>query len=171
MTEEERKSYDRQVEETIRAFQAFTVYLDMGYKRSLAKASYVFYGSKGKSSGNIRQFEVWSSKYGWVKRVEDYDMDILKEHSDMVKAERIKAIDDAVQISSKLKELGMAKLDQMEEEEDRLTKDQARKFLELGANLHLDVTDAKGKNKTVEVGNEVKEVWVKWMDEDEKEGE
>lgn len=58
--------WERQPEETTKAFEAFCVYRDLGTERSIAKA--------GKQLGKNRvTLEGWSSKYDWVKRVAAWD--------------------------------------------------------------------------------------------------
>jgi hypothetical protein len=65
------KLWDRQSGETNRAYEALCAYLQLGPRRSLAKAAEVFYD--GKSAGKVRHFERWSSQYEWVKRAEAWD--------------------------------------------------------------------------------------------------
>ncbi|PFP29391.1 hypothetical protein COJ96_10835 [Bacillus sp. AFS073361] len=61
--------YERREGESVKAFEAFKVYRDMGMDRSLAKV-----GEKlGKSTTLM---ERWSSKYEWVERSQAYDDDI-----------------------------------------------------------------------------------------------
>lgn len=58
--------YERQEGESIKAFEGFKLYRDMGIDRSLAKV-----GEKlGKSDTLISR---WSSKNNWVERVQAYD--------------------------------------------------------------------------------------------------
>lgn len=58
--------WERQPEETPKAFEAFCVYRDLGPERSIAKA--------GKQLGKNRvTLEQWSSKYEWVKRCTAWD--------------------------------------------------------------------------------------------------
>lgn len=58
--------WERQPEETPKAFEAFCVYRDLGPERSIAKA--------GKQLGKNRvTLEQWSSKYEWVKRCAAWD--------------------------------------------------------------------------------------------------
>lgn len=58
--------WERQPEETTKAFEAFRVYRDLGAERSIAKA--------GKQLGKNRvTLEGWSSKFNWVERVAAWD--------------------------------------------------------------------------------------------------
>lgn len=95
----EAKAWERQPEETAKAYEAFSIYRDMGAERSLAKVGQQL----GKSK---KQMEKWSKKYSWVDRVETWDIEqdrqirialtkdigaMRKRHADMAKAMLIKA--------------------------------------------------------------------------------
>lgn len=58
--------WDRQPEETPKAYEAFTIYRDMGRERTLPKVA----EQCGKSIGLMNK---WSQKYGWVNRVRAWD--------------------------------------------------------------------------------------------------
>lgn len=60
------KPWERQEEETSKAYAAFCVYRDLGPERSLAKAG----AALGKNPGGL---EEWSSKNDWVKRSAAWD--------------------------------------------------------------------------------------------------
>lgn len=73
--------WERQPEETTKAFEAFCVYRDLGTERSIAKT--------GRQLGKNRvTLEGWSSKYEWVKRVAAWDA----EQDRIARQEQIKAI-------------------------------------------------------------------------------
>jgi hypothetical protein len=61
--------YDRETDESAKAFEAWTVYRDLGTERSLQKASEMYYGH----GANVGQFERWSKRYGWVARARAFD--------------------------------------------------------------------------------------------------
>jgi hypothetical protein len=71
------KTYERQDGETTKAYTAFTLYRDMGSARSLEKTAQKFYtpDSPQIHPRNISQIETWSSKWNWVQRVRDFDLD------------------------------------------------------------------------------------------------
>ena len=58
--------WERQPEETPKAFEAFCVYRDLGPERSIVKAG----NQLGKNRVTLEQ---WSSKYEWVKRCAAWD--------------------------------------------------------------------------------------------------
>lgn len=61
--------WDREDKETGPAWEAFSTYRDLGTERSIAKAV----EASGKSAGNTRQWEGWSSKHRWQERVRAWD--------------------------------------------------------------------------------------------------
>lgn len=69
------KQWDRQTNETNKAYAAFCVYRDLGVRRSLSKTVKKIFPdiSLDKYTTKIRGLAVWSSKYTWVKRVELWD--------------------------------------------------------------------------------------------------
>lgn len=64
--EKEPQVWERQPEETPKAYEAFAIYRDMGSDRSLAKVG----EELGKSEALM---ERWSAKYDWVKRAAAWD--------------------------------------------------------------------------------------------------
>jgi hypothetical protein len=69
MSREEKQAWDRQPGESSKSYAAFSTYLDLGPNRSIVKAI----KSSGRSPGNLRQWELWSSQYQWVNRAAAYD--------------------------------------------------------------------------------------------------
>lgn len=66
------KPWERQKGESAQAFEAFSIYLEMGTERSLRAV-----GQKlGKSRALI---ERWSSTHEWVKRAETYDAELHRQ--------------------------------------------------------------------------------------------
>ena len=65
-SEIEPELWDRQPDETARAFEAFVVYRDLGANRSIRKTG-------EKLSKNCTTLAEWSSKYDWVKRAAAWD--------------------------------------------------------------------------------------------------
>jgi hypothetical protein len=61
--------FDRDADESSKAFEAWTVYRDLGAHRSLQKAAELYYGS----TANVRQFQRWSKRFGWVERARAFD--------------------------------------------------------------------------------------------------
>lgn len=99
MKTKEIEPWDRQPGETTKAFEAFTVYRDLGYSRSIEKAANVL----GKTRVTL---EPWSRKYSWGKRVAEWDAEqdriareaqieeikkMRKRHTDIASAMIIKA--------------------------------------------------------------------------------
>lgn len=64
--------WQRQPDETTKAYKAFTLYRDMGAERSLSKVR----EKLGRKSGYERQLQEWSSQHKWVERAAAYDHDL-----------------------------------------------------------------------------------------------
>ena len=104
------KPWERQGGESVKAFEAFTVYLEMGEDRSLRAVSQRL----GKSKALM---ERWSSAYQWVERVASYDADVQrKAHADAVKKKR-KMVDRHISIALKMQEKALMALEQMNPED------------------------------------------------------
>lgn len=88
--EELAQPWRRLEEETPKAFDAFTVYLELGPSRSIGKVRETI----GKRSGYDRQLEKWSSKYNWIARAKAFDTAELEAKID----DRIKARELARQV-------------------------------------------------------------------------
>lgn len=69
------KSYDRQPKESIRAYEAFCVYRDMGKARSLDNAYCIYRGIAEGSKRAKSFFRAWSVEFRWVDRCKDYEDD------------------------------------------------------------------------------------------------
>lgn len=66
--------WERQEDETNRAYQAFCVYRDLGPTRSLKKAAKAFYGTETDPKlSQINTVKAWSSRFMWVSRAEAFD--------------------------------------------------------------------------------------------------
>jgi hypothetical protein len=111
----ERWPWEKTEEETANNFAAFVHYRDAGYKRSLRQATRDHYGidladydPTGKHSGKSRTIEIWSSRFRWVSRVEEYDL-----HQDRIaQADDVQAITEAKRRHLQLARLTMSKVTQ-----------------------------------------------------------
>ena len=61
--------WERQKDESNKAYHTFCIYRDLGPDRSLEKTREIL----GKSAGYTRWMQTWSSKYDWVTRAQAYD--------------------------------------------------------------------------------------------------
>lgn len=62
-------------DETDTAFHRFSIYLQMGPKRTQQKVV----EELGKSRGYEKQLQKWSSRYNWVERCREYDNHVVKQ--------------------------------------------------------------------------------------------
>jgi hypothetical protein len=58
--------YERQENETVKAFEAFTIYRDLGITRSIREVA-------KKLNKSVALLGRWSSQYNWVERAQEYD--------------------------------------------------------------------------------------------------
>lgn len=103
------KPWERQEGESVKAFEAFIVYLNLGEERSLRAV-----GQKlGKSRALI---ERWSSDNGWVKRVAAYDADVQRKAHAVTVEKQKKMIDRHIGIALKIQEKALKALEKMDPE-------------------------------------------------------
>lgn len=101
------KPWERQEGESIKAFEAFTVYLEMGDERSLRAVGQRL----GKSRALI---ERWSRTYQWVERVASYDADVQRKAHAKAVDKRRKMVDRHISIALKMQEKALKALEQMD---------------------------------------------------------
>ena len=149
--------WERQKSESSKAYAAFCSYRDMGVSRSLVKIVNTVYGesTEGKPSANLRQLSTWSSKYGWVARVEAYDVYLeaksRKEHEMAIQKMATEHAEAAVITRSKAMErIGLIG----EKELNELTPKEALEYLKVAAELERKSRGAP--DQIVELGGEVK---------------
>ena len=63
--------FDRERDESSKAFEAWSIYRDLGAQRSLKKTAELYYGS----TSNVRQLQRWSSRFNWVERARASDVE------------------------------------------------------------------------------------------------
>jgi hypothetical protein len=63
--------FDREPDETTKAFEAWTIYRELGAQRSLKKTAELYYGT----TSNVRQLQRWSSRFNWVERARASDVE------------------------------------------------------------------------------------------------
>ncbi len=99
------RPWAKQPNETVKAYDAFVTYLELGKDRSIVKAL----KASGKPAGSLRWWEEWSSTNRWVKRADEYDSDHLEDKIRGRAAQREKVrqptIDDAPDMLLELREL------------------------------------------------------------------
>jgi hypothetical protein len=157
--------WDRQDGETSNNYAAFITYRDLGARRSLRKASCLFYNIPEDQfdpmGAKIRTLAKWSSKFRWVARVEEYD-DWMQKLEDAEDIEAIKAMRKRhVQLTTVVQSKIVTYLNGLDERTiQRMNPDQAMRMLDLAIkNERLargvpdaitGLTDAKGGPVEVE---------------------
>jgi hypothetical protein len=77
--------------ESARAFQAFCIYRDLGPQRSLDRARERFCADQGKDRQSRRRpgnWSLWSAKFNWVERAEEYDDSVEEERREAASEQR-----------------------------------------------------------------------------------
>lgn len=128
--------------ETPRAFAAFKTYRDLpGHDRSLAKAVLQLYGEV--KPGKLRQFQTWSSRYAWVDRALEWDL----EQDRAAREGRIKAIRE---MNERQARIGQAILQKAVErlrdfEAAELTPELLLRFIQVSTSLERIAMGAPGE--------------------------
>lgn len=101
------KPWERQEGESVKAFEAFTVYLEMGDERSIREVAQRL----AKSRTLIGR---WSVTYQWVERVASYDADVQRKAHAKAVDKRRKMVDRHISIALKMQEKALKALEQMD---------------------------------------------------------
>lgn len=106
------KPWERQEGESVQAFEAFTLYLEMGGERSLRAV-----GQKlGKSSTLI---ERWSATKRWVERAAAYDADLQQKAYTAAVSRARKMADRHIRTALQMQEKALLALEQIDPAEIR----------------------------------------------------
>lgn len=112
MSKRSAKPWERQEGESVQAFEAFTVYLEMGAERSLRAV-----GQKlGKSSTLI---ERWSATKRWVERAAAYDADLQRKAYIAAVSRARKMADRHIRTALQMQEKALLALEQIDPAEIR----------------------------------------------------
>lgn len=146
--------WDRQKNETNKAYSAFCMYRDMGTRRSLSKTvAQIFPGiPHEKYTTKIRGLAVWSSKYTWVKRVEAWDAYQEQEFRQEMEIARREMAERQMTYGRAMQAKGITRIYDMMA--DELNPDQANRMMDTGVKIERV---AMGEPDKVEVkhGGEV----------------
>ena len=130
--------WEKQEHETSKAYAAFCAYRDMGTDRSLAKqAASVNSELRGDSlAAKVRQLTKWSSKYGWVVRVEAYDvyLESKERHENELEIKKMAKRHAQVSLLTMKKAVDRIKLIG-EKDIEELTPKEALEYLKVAAEL------------------------------------
>lgn len=150
MSETKPEFWDRQKNETNKAYSAFCVYRNMGTRRSLSKAVTEMFPniSADKYTTKIRGLGFWSSKYTWVKRVEAWDAFQEQEFRKEMEVARREMAERQVAYGRAMQAKGMTRIKDMMP--DDLNPDQANRMVDTGVKIERT---AMGEPDKVEVNH------------------
>jgi hypothetical protein len=135
------ESWEKLSKESGAAFSAFCMFRDYGTERNLKRALLQSTGeiSPGAFEKRYRMWRVWSTKYQWFKRAEDYDryLDRIKQ------AQRRKTIEEREaahrETTGKMLLLANKKLDLMLQAPCELTQGNVKEWVETVINTERDL--------------------------------
>ncbi len=81
--------WEQQENETVRAYEAFTIYRSLGAGRTLEKAWNVYAPEGEKNLPMADSFKNYSSKYQWVKRARAWDAHVLELEDQVLEKEAV----------------------------------------------------------------------------------
>lgn len=122
------ESWERQPGESAKAYEAFSIYRDMGMDRAMSKVS----KQLGKS---IALMERWSVKYKWRERCFKYDRDLERTAQKEARKEYSKMVTRHVRIGMKLQTAALSSLETLLESKATLKPKDIKEFIELGTEL------------------------------------
>ena len=131
--------WDRQAGESSKAYDAFTLYRDMGAGRSVAKV-------EKKYGNNKRLLERWCAKYGWVQRAAAYDDEQDQIRRQVAKDELIKSTREHLRNVRKLRSLAMKAI--ISKHPDNISFADAVRALELAVKMERQALGADDKTRT-----------------------
>ena len=102
--------WERQPRESTQAYEAFSLYRDMGGERSARKVGH-------KLSKSWALISAWSSKWNWVERARHYDNLLSREVKENAVKEVQKIVKRQMQIAGLMLKVGVERLEKYNEEE------------------------------------------------------
>lgn len=124
--------WERQKDESAKAYQWFCRYLDYGVDRSFMKVRKKF----GETSISMRLFERWSAQYQWIKRCRSYDESVETERRRELRAHSIEMAKRHIEQAMVLQMKAIARLEKLDPEE--LSPAELLRFLESGMKLERE---------------------------------
>ena len=152
--------WEKQEHETSKAYAAFCAYRDLGPGRSLSKTIPILYKDLGstKPSSKQRRLSEWSVKYGWVARVEAYDvyLESKERHENELEIKKMAKRHAQVSLLTMKKAVDRIKLIG-EKNVEELTPKEALEYLKVAAELERksrgapDIIAEVTETKTVQI--------------------
>jgi hypothetical protein len=124
--------WERQKDESAKAYQWFCRYLDYGVDRSFMKVRKKY----GESSISMRLFERWSAQHQWIKRCCRYDESVEAEHRKELRAYAIEMAKRHMEQAKTLQKKAFTRLEELSPEE--LSPTELLRFLEVGMKLERE---------------------------------
>lgn len=107
---EKRRPWERRPDESEKAFEAFSLYRDMGSKRTIAAVAEKLQKSR-------QLIQRWQKRYEWAARINAYDNDIEKKAHEALKKEAVEIRKTHLQIAAQLELKALKALNLLQPEE------------------------------------------------------
>ncbi len=125
-------SWDRNKNETAKAYAAFCAYRNLGINRSLTKVIQKYNGKYG----NKTLLAKWSSQHNWVRRCYEYDVFQEKERRKELNAYYVKMLKRHAKQARLIQEKALVALQKIDPE--TLTNNELIRYLEAGIKIERD---------------------------------
>ncbi|MBQ8331120.1 MAG: hypothetical protein IJX94_01305 [Clostridia bacterium] len=120
------KSWERQPKESVQAYEAFSLYLELGYKRTVRKVAQDLNKSLSLIGG-------WSSTWNWQQRSADYDAELKRQEFEEAKKAIKKMQERHIQTAMLLQKKALQALEKKDIES--FTPQEILRFITEGAKL------------------------------------
>lgn len=141
----DREAWERQPGESGPAFEAFTVYRDMGEKRTISAVA-----KQLNKSGTL--CHRWKLRYDWRARADAYDASIAEEARKQAIVDRKKMQERHIKISMQLQAKALAALESMQPEE--MTPKDVKEFIRLATELERMNREESIQQQTLQLRRE-----------------
>jgi len=114
--------------DTPKSWAAFVIYRDMGTNRSHQATHDQIYG---KSAGNLRYIEQWSSAHNWVARCQAYDQYQYEQHQERKQAKQIEVENNAWKSYEAIQKVIVKRLEILESTNYTMATNEAQGLIDL----------------------------------------
>ncbi len=140
----DRPLYERQPAEPSKAWDAFVIYRELGWERTIRKAVELYRAKNGLKGAEItlqRRLEQWSARWGWPVRAAEWDRELDKHRRKLALKEIEEMHKRQAKIGKMLQTLGLVELRKYLKDAERKVKEgtisiaDVYKAVETGARL------------------------------------
>ena len=141
----DKEAWERQTGESGPAFEAFTVYRDMGEKRTISAVA-------KQLNKSLQLCHRWKSRWNWRDRADAYDASIAEEARRKAVAERKKMQERHIKISMQLQKTALEALEKIKPKD--MTPKDVKEFLRLATELERMNREESIQQQTLDLKRE-----------------